>query len=68
MLIPSSHNFSMFVGCLVASHLTYDPHHSVPNEGYIARLLALDSRIVFIVHVPSTIYVWIGKISNSLYL
>ncbi|AES96590.1 hypothetical protein MTR_5g038890 [Medicago truncatula] len=44
MLIPSSHNFSMFVGCLVASHLTYDPHHLVPNGGYIARLLALDSH------------------------
>jgi len=45
----------------MAPHSPYDPLHLVPKMVNQPGSLALDSRGAFIVHVPSAIYVWIGK-------
>ena len=42
-------------------HSPYDPLHLVPNILSNPSLDALDSKGAFIVHVPSAIYVWIGR-------
>ncbi|KAH1260835.1 Protein-tyrosine-phosphatase MKP1 [Glycine max] len=45
----------------IAPHSPYDPLHLVPKMLTDPSLAALDSRGAFIVHIPSAIYVWIGK-------
>ena len=45
----------------IAPHSPYDPLHLVPKMLNDPSPSALDSRGAFIVHVPSAIYVWIGK-------
>ncbi|KAK7273094.1 hypothetical protein RIF29_14140 [Crotalaria pallida] len=45
----------------IAPHSPYDPLHLVPKMLTDPSSSALDSRGAFIVHIPSTIYVWIGK-------
>ncbi|CAA6654880.1 unnamed protein product [Spirodela intermedia] len=42
-------------------HSAYDPLHLVPKAVREPSPLALDSRGAFLVHVPSSIFVWIGK-------
>ncbi|XP_019435997.1 PREDICTED: protein-tyrosine-phosphatase MKP1-like [Lupinus angustifolius] len=49
----------------MAPHSPYDPLHLVPKMVNQISAQALDSRGAFIVHVPSAIYVWIGKHCNS---
>ncbi|KAK7394247.1 hypothetical protein VNO78_14769 [Psophocarpus tetragonolobus] len=45
----------------IAPHSPYDPLHLVPKMLTDPSLDAMDSRGAFIVHIPSAIYVWIGK-------
>ncbi|KAF9605834.1 hypothetical protein IFM89_018659 [Coptis chinensis] len=45
----------------MAPHSSYDALHLVPKMLNEPSPSALDSRGAFIVHVPSAIYVWIGK-------
>lgn len=45
----------------VAPHSPYDPLHLVPKMLNDPSPSALDSRGAFIIHIPSSIYVWIGK-------
>ncbi|XP_057436361.1 protein-tyrosine-phosphatase MKP1 [Lotus japonicus] len=45
----------------IAPHSPYDPLHLVPKMLSDPSPAALDSRGAFIVHIPSAIYVWIGK-------
>uniref|UniRef100_A0A1D1Y621 Dual specificity protein phosphatase 1B n=1 Tax=Anthurium amnicola TaxID=1678845 RepID=A0A1D1Y621_9ARAE len=45
----------------MAPHSEYDPLHLVPKMLSEPSLLSLDSRGAFIVHVFSSIFVWIGK-------
>ncbi|CAA3030639.1 -tyrosine-phosphatase MKP1 [Olea europaea subsp. europaea] len=45
----------------MAPHSPYDPLHLVPKMLNDPSTSALDSRGAFIIHAPSTIYVWIGK-------
>ncbi|KAF6148841.1 hypothetical protein GIB67_014212 [Kingdonia uniflora] len=45
----------------MAPHTPYDPLHLVPKMLNDPSPYALDSRGAFIIHVPSAIYVWIGK-------
>jgi len=45
----------------IAPHSPYDPLHLVPKMLMDPSSAALDSRGAFIVHIPSAIYVWIGK-------
>ncbi|KAK9113601.1 hypothetical protein Syun_020398 [Stephania yunnanensis] len=45
----------------MAPHSAYDPLHVVPKMLSNPGPSVLDSRGAFIVHVPSAIYVWIGK-------
>lgn len=45
----------------LAPHSPYDPLHLVPKMLNDPSPTALDSRGAFIVHVPSAIYVWIGR-------
>ncbi|KAF3779546.1 Protein-tyrosine-phosphatase [Nymphaea thermarum] len=45
----------------MAPHSPYDPLHLVPKSLNRPGALGLDSRGAFVVHVPSAIYVWIGK-------
>ncbi|CAJ1938201.1 unnamed protein product [Sphenostylis stenocarpa] len=49
----------------MAPHSAYDPLHLVPKMVNHPCAHALDSRGAFIVHVPSTLYVWIGKECGS---
>ncbi|KAK6937056.1 Dual specificity phosphatase, catalytic domain [Dillenia turbinata] len=48
----------------MAPHSPYDPLHLVPKMLNRPGVLGLDSRGAFIVHVPSAIYVWIGRKCN----
>lgn len=50
----------------VAPHSPYDPLHLVPKMLNDPSPSALDSRGAFIVHIPSSIYVWIGKKCESI--
>ncbi|PHT49147.1 Protein-tyrosine-phosphatase MKP1 [Capsicum baccatum] len=50
----------------VAPHSPYDPLHLIPKMLNDPSLSALDSRGAFIIHIPSSIYVWIGKISEAI--
>ncbi|KAK3028811.1 hypothetical protein RJ639_038638 [Escallonia herrerae] len=45
----------------LAPHSPYDPLHLVPKMFNAPSPAALDSRGAFIIHIPSAIYVWIGK-------
>ncbi|XP_027351953.1 protein-tyrosine-phosphatase MKP1 [Abrus precatorius] len=45
----------------IAPHSPYDPLHLVPKMLTDPSSSALDSRGAFIIHIPSAIYVWIGK-------
>lgn len=45
----------------IAPHSPYDPLHLVPKMLNDPSPSMLDSRGAFIVHIPSTIYIWIGK-------
>ncbi|KAJ8540351.1 hypothetical protein K7X08_030270 [Anisodus acutangulus] len=45
----------------VAPHSPYDPLHLVPKMLNDPSPSGLDSRGAFIIHIPSAIYVWIGK-------
>ncbi|KAG9135893.1 hypothetical protein Leryth_002596 [Lithospermum erythrorhizon] len=45
----------------IAPHSPYDPLHLVPKMLTDPSPSGLDSRGVFIVHIPSAIYVWVGK-------
>lgn len=49
----------------MAPHSPYDPLHLVPKLVRHPSKLGLDSRGAFIVHVPSVIYIWIGKYCSS---
>lgn len=48
----------------MAPHSPYDPLHLVPKLLNHPGPLCLDSRGAFLVHVPSTIYVWVGMECN----
>lgn len=52
----------------LAPHSPYDPLHLVPKMISEPGAKGLDSRGAFIVHVPSAIYVWIGKYCMSVML
>lgn len=45
----------------MAPHSPYDPLHLVPKMLCEPGAERLDSRGAFIVHIPSALYVWIGK-------
>ncbi|XP_019451172.1 PREDICTED: protein-tyrosine-phosphatase MKP1-like [Lupinus angustifolius] len=45
----------------IAPHSLYDPLHLVPKMLMDPASSGLDSRGAFIVHIPSAVYVWIGK-------
>ncbi|CAL1374440.1 unnamed protein product [Linum trigynum] len=45
----------------MAPHSPYDPLHLVPKMLNDPVPSALDSRGAFILHIPSTIYLWVGK-------
>ncbi|PRQ40131.1 putative protein-tyrosine-phosphatase [Rosa chinensis] len=50
----------------MAPHSPYDPLHLVPKMLNHPGPQGLDSRGAFVVHVPSAIYVWIGKDCNTM--
>lgn len=50
----------------MAPHSPYDPLHLVPKMLCEAGADSLDSRGAFIVHIPSALYIWIGKHCSSL--
>ncbi|PHU18540.1 Protein-tyrosine-phosphatase MKP1 [Capsicum chinense] len=52
--------------CRVAPHSPYDPLHLIPKMLNDPSPSALDSRGAFIIHIPSSIYVWIGKRSEAI--
>ncbi|XP_027366756.1 protein-tyrosine-phosphatase MKP1-like [Abrus precatorius] len=62
--VPASPN-SVLRMYRMAPHSPYDPLHLVPKMVNHPCAQALDSRGAFIVHVPSAIYVWIGKDCGS---
>uniref|UniRef100_A0A2P2K6P2 Uncharacterized protein MANES_07G110400 n=1 Tax=Rhizophora mucronata TaxID=61149 RepID=A0A2P2K6P2_RHIMU len=45
----------------IAPHSPYDPLHLVPRMLNGPSPCSLDSRGAFIIHIPSAIYIWIGK-------
>ncbi|XP_050120358.1 protein-tyrosine-phosphatase MKP1-like [Malus sylvestris] len=63
--VPASPN-SMLRMYRMAPHSSYDPLHLVPKTLGHPGPQGLDSRGAFIVHVPSAIYVWIGKDCNTM--
>ncbi|KAI3817724.1 hypothetical protein L1987_11522 [Smallanthus sonchifolius] len=50
----------------IAPHSSYDPLHLVPKMLNAPSPGALDSRGTFIMHIPSTIFIWVGKKCESL--
>ncbi|PHT62067.1 Protein-tyrosine-phosphatase MKP1 [Capsicum annuum] len=50
----------------VAPHSPYDPLHLIPKMLNDPSPSALDSIGAFIIHIPSSIYVWIGKKSEAI--
>ncbi|KAF8402835.1 hypothetical protein HHK36_010926 [Tetracentron sinense] len=50
----------------MAPHSQYDPLHLVPKMLNDPSPSALDSRGAFIIHIPSAIYIWIGKSCESI--
>ncbi|CAL9121402.1 unnamed protein product [Musa textilis] len=63
--IPLSPN-SLLRMYRMAPHSPYDSLHLVPKMLNDPSPAALDSRGAFIIHVLSSIYVWIGKICESI--
>ncbi|XP_022776189.1 protein-tyrosine-phosphatase MKP1-like [Durio zibethinus] len=61
--VPASPNSVLRV-YRMAPHSSYDPLHLVPKMLNHPGKKGLDSRGAFIVHVPSAMYVWIGKKCN----
>ncbi|XVE85181.1 hypothetical protein DITRI_Ditri17bG0071000 [Diplodiscus trichospermus] len=61
--VPASPN-SVLRMYRMAPHSSYDPLHLVPKMLNHPGKQGLDSRGAFIVHVPSAIFVWIGKKCN----
>ncbi|XP_057811063.1 protein-tyrosine-phosphatase MKP1-like isoform X2 [Salvia miltiorrhiza] len=49
----------------MAPHSPYDPLHLVPKMLCEAGADRLDSRGAFIIHIPSALYIWIGKNCSS---
>ncbi|PHT49130.1 Protein-tyrosine-phosphatase MKP1 [Capsicum baccatum] len=49
-----------------APHSPYDPLHLTPKMLKDPSLSALDSRGAFIIHIPSSIYAWIGERSDKI--
>lgn len=45
----------------IAPHSPYDPLHLVPRLLNDPSPFALDSRGSFIVHIPNSIYIWVGE-------
>ncbi|KAL9226388.1 hypothetical protein vseg_002207 [Gypsophila vaccaria] len=62
--VPASPN-SVVRMYRMAPHSPYDPLHLVPKILGIPGEQGLDSRGAFVVHVPSAIYIWIGKFCSS---
>ncbi|WRX14711.1 Dual specificity phosphatase [Theobroma cacao] len=62
--VPASPNSVLRV-YRMAPHSSYDPLHLVPKMLNHPGKQGLDSRGAFIVHVPSAIYIWIGKKCNQ---
>ncbi|OMO58841.1 hypothetical protein CCACVL1_25322 [Corchorus capsularis] len=50
----------------IAPHSPYDPLHLVPKMLNDPSPSMLDSRGAFVVHIPSAIYVWVGKNCESI--
>ncbi|KAM3236501.1 hypothetical protein P3L10_016538 [Capsicum annuum] len=50
----------------VTPHSPYDPLHLIPKMLNDPSPSALDPRGAFIIHIPSSIYVWIGKKSEAI--
>lgn len=50
----------------IAPHSPYDPLHLVPKMLTSPSPCALDSRGVFIIHIPYAIYIWIGSSCESI--
>ncbi|XVF23798.1 hypothetical protein REPUB_Repub13aG0070100 [Reevesia pubescens] len=50
----------------IAPHSPYDPLHLVPKMLNDLSPSVLDSRGAFVVHIPSAIYIWIGKNCESI--
>ncbi|XP_065873572.1 protein-tyrosine-phosphatase MKP1-like [Euphorbia lathyris] len=65
--VPASPNSVLRV-YRMAPHSSYDPLHLVPKMLGQPDVRGLDSRGAFIVHVPTTIFVWFGKKCNSVML
>ncbi|VVA13302.1 PREDICTED:-tyrosine-phosphatase [Prunus dulcis] len=63
--VPASPN-SMLRMYRMAPHSSYDPLHLVPKTLGHPGAQGLDSRGAFVVHVPSALYVWIGKDCNTM--
>ncbi|KAL5826887.1 hypothetical protein ACOSQ3_018725 [Xanthoceras sorbifolium] len=61
--VPASPNSVLRI-YRMAPHSSYDPLHLVPKMLNHPGVQGFDSRGAFIVHVPSAIYVWIGKNCN----
>ncbi|KAK9751140.1 hypothetical protein RND81_02G245100 [Saponaria officinalis] len=62
--VPASPN-SVLRMYRMAPHSPYDPLHLVPKMLGLPSQQGLDSRGAFVVHVPSAIYIWIGKFCSS---
>ncbi|GAV74935.1 Gelsolin domain-containing protein/DSPc domain-containing protein [Cephalotus follicularis] len=62
--VPASPN-SVLRMYRMAPHSSYDSLHLVPKMISNPSAKGLDSRGAFIVHVPSAIYVWIGRNCSS---
>ncbi|XP_031284833.1 protein-tyrosine-phosphatase MKP1-like [Pistacia vera] len=62
--VPASPNSVLRI-YRMAPHSSYDPLHLVPKMLNHPTAQRFDSRGAFIVHVPSAIYVWIGKKCNQ---
>ncbi|PHU06601.1 hypothetical protein BC332_23090 [Capsicum chinense] len=50
----------------VAPHSPYNPLHLTPKMLNDPSPSALDSRGEFIIHIPSSLYIWIGKKSDAI--
>ncbi|XP_020674131.1 protein-tyrosine-phosphatase MKP1 [Dendrobium catenatum] len=56
LLSPSSSGFRAY---RMAPHSSFDPFHLVPKS--VSGPVCLDSRGAFIVHVPTAVFVWLGR-------
>ncbi|WCJ38579.1 Dual specificity protein phosphatase [Euphorbia peplus] len=65
--VPASPNSVLRV-YRMAPHSSYDPLHLVPKMLGHPDVRGLDSRGAFIIHVPTTIFVWFGNKCSSVML